>query len=1227
MSKPAKTIIWSSAMIALCLCLFFGGRGFTMGLARVLGERIGCSLKIGSITTELNRLVIHDVLVEHCKDGLFHATFPKIFVELSLTPAITIPSAFLKIGPSQSTSEFTFHSPVPLSLVVSNLLIQADVDVPLRALGELSVRADQYGFDFSFLGEGEGLGHKIITGNLSTSGAIKSGRLFASLDFRTPGAVISADAFGVLDKPGFSGAINSTLDFERGSPIFSKVRTDAQINLYANIVHGGIKNMTGDVVANHFETPIFSSPKLIGQLTFHENILRAHGVMEFAARRVPFELAYSHQAQEYQLWSEVRELGLFGILEEFGVKNSYADVLLTAPMLGGGYLNQAQLFETTTSGVASSLTVRHGAAHNPQNPLILESTRPVNFMGKIKLNHEKITFAEFHLLDGLTSGLVNADIAFNKQRGLNLSFDFDKFGFESVNNHIANVKFVGTGDAKGQIFGPYREIVIDANAAVKPFGVSSLKLTSANARLLYSNRKLAFENGEAMFGEGRAQFDGDITFVTGAQEFSFLAQSSETQMADILTAMSFRNVDVLGAASFDGAVKFVTKGHQTKILHATVDGGIAALAINGVKLADLVAFRMNDDAFNLLAFNDIKEILNVSGEWDTKLKSLSILGKQIPISWGLSHGYVADVKADIAYDLGKWQGSMSAAALPLDTKETARFILAGEVVDSVAKMDVTTPFLNARVFFGLAEKGIDISGDVTIEDLKPQNLWLGYSSLPEGLRLDGHMSVFGHYPFLGAPDISVEFKQLKLASEGQTLHLSEPVTVDILGDKSIDAKLFMRGERNASLNLSFSKNGEDFLGTADLKAPLTYLPKFFDIGYGDEGRFELQAEIKAPSLSSLSSNLKILNARPKIFQDQLLDPEINATFDYRDKTLEISSDVYQNEVRTARIAGHIFQPLSEAQDLNLQIYPEGLVISSDLGRTNLDGKLSLFGPRESMYVTGHLSASLASIKSSPLGFYRRRLPSFLSKITSDVALTISPDTSWLTAFGEGTVGGDVVVTGSIASPKLNGQLTLNDGVVRLFNHAFFMSDGQMQFFNNEPMRGDIALKAEARIDDYVVHANVTGALDNPELALTSIPNLTEEEIARLMILGDPKEENQSLLGGLSSLSFIALTSVLGLKNQLPKVGGLASEERIFLVSDDHHANTQGLPRLGLGMRLTPGLKLKWLSDGYGVGQKNSSQEIRLEQNFLPNLGMRLNVIPESRVHSDAGADFWYRMEF
>lgn len=141
-----------------------------------------------------------------------------------------------------------------------------------------------------------------------------------------------------------------------------------------------------------------------------------------------------------------------------------------------------------------------------------------------------------------------------------------------------------------------------------------------------------------------------------------------------------------------------------------------------------------------------------------------------------------------------------------------------------------------------------------------------------------------------------------------------------------------------------------------------------------------------------------------------------------------------------------------------------------------------------------------------------------SPILSSIGLNISIENSdrmWIeNNLAKVRFNPDIDITGSAIHPSLAGRVSFTEGYVLYLDRKFNVSSGTFDFVGGEKINPLIDLTAESRVTSYAsqdgeqydVTLTVTGYADDPDIALTSDPALSQPDIVALLTIGATQQQ-------------------------------------------------------------------------------------------------------------------------
>ncbi|HEU4385830.1 MAG TPA: translocation/assembly module TamB domain-containing protein [Anaeromyxobacteraceae bacterium] len=332
--------------------------------------------------------------------------------------------------------------------------------------------------------------------------------------------------------------------------------------------------------------------------------------------------------------------------------------------------------------------------------------------------------------------------------------------------------------------------------------------------------------------------------------------------------------------------------------------------------------------------------------------------------------------------------------------------------------------------------------------------------------------------------------------------------------------------------------------------------------------------------------------------------------------------------------------------IRAEVQAEGipLAIPSSIPST-VSGRLSADGSPDAMTLSGTLHV-LRARYTQPFDLEGRLLeigrrqpqPKPYDKsqewLRFDVHIVVDGDARIENDLARAAVGGELTLTGTLAGYGMLGALAVKPGARATFRgNEFYLSRGVLTFNDRNRVSANLDVFGEATVRDFQVAMHLTGTLDAPQLALTSTPSLSQQDIVTLLSLGYTTRDvsaGPSLGAAATAVATQALFTASGLDRQierfLPK-SGVVQDFSVRVTSVYSPTSMQIEPRLEFETKtLDRRLRLRYLAPvGGGVGQKAQVEYRFNERTSLQGQWDTDN--PDSVTGSDLGLDLKLRWEW
>lgn len=208
--------------------------------------------------------------------------------------------------------------------------------------------------------------------------------------------------------------------------------------------------------------------------------------------------------------------------------------------------------------------------------------------------------------------------------------------------------------------------------------------------------------------------------------------------------------------------------------------------------------------------------------------------------------------------------------------------------------------------------------------------------------------------------------------------------------------------------------------------------------------------------------------------------------------------------------------------------------------------------------------------------------------------------------------GNLEVTGSLSSPSVQGELTLVRGQLTLLTKLFRLRDGNVRFPGGDDLIPILNVTAEHDAGELTAIATVQGPATDPEISLSSIPPVPQDEIIARVLFGKDSSK-------LSPLEAAQLAAALAELTGRGGDGGLLGRARGVLGVDVLNVETsevdgEASPALSAG---------KYVTDKVFVGVKqgvaSGSSAVSVEVELTPNISVESET--NATGESDIGINF------
>jgi translocation and assembly module TamB len=243
--------------------------------------------------------------------------------------------------------------------------------------------------------------------------------------------------------------------------------------------------------------------------------------------------------------------------------------------------------------------------------------------------------------------------------------------------------------------------------------------------------------------------------------------------------------------------------------------------------------------------------------------------------------------------------------------------------------------------------------------------------------------------------------------------------------------------------------------------------------------------------------------------------QINGSLEFNRNRLEVKSLTAMSGGGLLSVNGF----LSYRQGLfaDLTVAGKGIRIRYPQGVSSLaDASFHLQGQRDSLLLSGDVLitrfavnpdfdfAGLASQANAVESVAPADAPS--NHIRLDVHIASSPQLNFQNAFAKLAGNVDLHLRGTVASPALQGRVSITEGSAILAGTRYELQRGEISFTNPVRIEPNIDINATARVEDYDITLGLRGTPTKMAVSYRSDPPLPEADVVALLALG--RTQNQ-----------------------------------------------------------------------------------------------------------------------
>ena len=260
-------------------------------------------------------------------------------------------------------------------------------------------------------------------------------------------------------------------------------------------------------------------------------------------------------------------------------------------------------------------------------------------------------------------------------------------------------------------------------------------------------------------------------------------------------------------------------------------------------------------------------------------------------------------------------------------------------------------------------------------------------------------------------------------------------------------------------------------------------------------------------------------------------------------------------------------------------------------------------------------------KSAPTGFSRDVPVELGLRVLVPDTLEIDNDLARLSLKGE------LNITGTPASPQINGALTTDRGKLVFRNVDFVLTQSTLNFLAARGFDPNFNITAETELGDYRVFLRAWGAPGDNHIELSSYPALPPEDVNNLLMFGVTRSEAEMLDDSASfgSLGLEFLTAVSGVDNTFKRHTRQLKIEQLSVASGYSNITKTTEPRVKVVLKPSEKVRVIYSSSLSNMDDRTAQVEVKL--NDLTSLRGEYDNTSDQLTVPNVGLDFVFGWEF
>ncbi len=510
--------------------------------------------------------------------------------------------------------------------------------------------------------------------------------------------------------------------------------------------------------------------------------------------------------------------------------------------------------------------------------------------------------------------------------------------------------------------------------------------------------------------------------------------------------------------------------------------------------------------------------------------------------------------------------------------------------------------------------GLDYQAELLMEEAAIEQI-LSLAIELEGISgiISGRISSAGSLNELQGFSADVKLSTLDLTIFGQNISNENDIDLELTQQKLVVKSLEMKGEELgvfAKGFLDFQGNYDlDLDGIFDLRPVQTFLPESTGIT-SLSGKVQVICSVRGTFQEPIVEGLAEIN-QGSVQVDAYVDPvtDIKGKLAFSKGRIDILRVEGNVSKGTFTAGGHFTYSGITPQDFSIEVRGKNLVIKNpvpeyrpleltaspririegDLTQQKLTGEIEI---HKALYTQEIDILEMALTKTRTVALPTSEGAADVKPLLLDLYITAPKDIKIRNKLAEIDLSANLRIQGSTVNPKLEGRIGLLDGKVSFGGVRYEIISGVIDFVNPMELNPEMNIQVETTVQEYEINLGIEGNLEQFGLVMSSEPQLSDGEIARLLAAGSDEGSGgyNLVTKPLQSLVEDRIEKALKFDRFTVNVDPLLSSS----------GDSDATPTVTLGKRLFSDLLLTFTTS---VGGSEQSQIVEVEYELSDNLSL------------------------